>query len=67
MSSTKPAKTVGPAQSETMSVPEAGRHYFGLSRNGSYNAANAGDIPTIRVGKLRRVPVRQMEKMLEAK
>jgi hypothetical protein len=49
----------------TLSVPEAGRRYFGLSRNGSYNAAAAGTIPTLRVGKLLRVPVRAMEKMLD--
>jgi hypothetical protein len=33
-----------------MSVPEAGRKYFGLSRNGSYAAAARGEIPTIRIG-----------------
>jgi hypothetical protein len=50
----------------TMSIPEAGRKYFGLSRNGSYAAADRGDIPTIRVGpKLRRVPVRAMERKLD--
>jgi hypothetical protein len=49
----------------TISVPEAGRKYFGLSKNGSYAAASRGDIPTIQVGKLRRVPVRLMERMLE--
>src|SRR6266511_2611135 len=42
----------------TMSVPEAGERYFDLSRNGSYNAAAKGIIPTIRVGRLLRVPVR---------
>jgi len=50
----------------TLSVPEAGKRYFGLSRNGSYAAAEAGDIPTIRVGKLLRVPIRAMEKKLDA-
>jgi excisionase family DNA binding protein len=49
----------------TISVPEAGKRYFGLSRNGSYDAANRGEIPTIRVGRLRRVPVRALEKMLD--
>jgi hypothetical protein len=51
--------------SECISVPEAGRRYFGLSRNGSYDAARRGEIPTIPVGKLLRVPVRLMEKMLD--
>jgi hypothetical protein len=49
----------------TASVPETGRKYFGLSRNGSYDAAKRGDIPTIRVGKLLRVPIRVMERMLD--
>ena len=49
----------------TITVPEAGKKYFGLGRNGSYLAAERGDIPTIRVGRLLRVPVRAMEKMLD--
>jgi hypothetical protein len=49
----------------TISVPEAGRRYFGLSRGGAYAAARAGTIPTIRVGKLLKVPVSAMERLLE--
>jgi hypothetical protein len=49
----------------TISVPEAGERYFGLSRNGSYDAAARGDIPTIRIGRLLRVPVRALERMLD--
>lgn len=49
---------------KTMSVPEAGKTYFGLSRNGSYQAAARGDIPTLRVGRLLRVPVVAMERKL---
>ena len=49
----------------TLSIPEAGRRYFGMSRNGSFNAAARGDIPTVRVGKLLRVPIRALEKMLD--
>jgi hypothetical protein len=52
-------------ESETMSVPAAGKKYYDLSRNGSYDAADRGDIPTIRVGRLLRVPVRLMERKLE--
>jgi hypothetical protein len=37
-----------------------------LSRNGSYAAADRGDIPTVQIGKLRRVPVRVLERRLEA-
>jgi hypothetical protein len=50
----------------TISVPEAGRRYFGLSRNAAYAAAERGEIPTIRVGRLLRVPVRAMERKLDA-
>jgi hypothetical protein len=49
----------------TISVPEAGKRYYGLSRNGSYAAARRGEIPTIKVGRLRRVPVRAMERLLD--
>jgi hypothetical protein len=49
----------------TISVPEAGRRYFNLSRNASYAAAGRGDIPTIKVGRLLRVPVRAMERKLD--
>ena len=46
---------------KTMSVPEAGKVYYDLSKNASYEAARRGDIPTIRVGSLLRVPVAIME------
>ena len=49
----------------TTSVPEAGKRYFGLSRNASYDAAARGEIPTIKIGRLLRVPVRAMERMLD--
>lgn len=41
----------------TISVPDAGAVFYGLSRNGSYEAARRGDIPTIKVGGKIRVPV----------
>lgn len=41
----------------TISVPDAGRLFFGLARNASYDAAKAGDFPTIRVGGHIVVPV----------
>jgi hypothetical protein len=53
-------------QPHTMTIPEAGKTYFGLSRNGSYAAAARGDIPTIKIGKLLRVPVRALEQKLNA-
>jgi hypothetical protein len=49
----------------TLSVPEAGKRYFGLCRNSAYDAAARGEIPTIRIGRLLRVPVRALERMLE--
>jgi hypothetical protein len=38
---------------------------LGLSRNASYLAARRGDIPTIRIGKLLRVPKAAFHRMLE--
>jgi hypothetical protein len=50
----------------TLSVPEAGKRYFDLSRNGSYEAAKRGDLPTVKIGKLLRVPVRALEQILDS-
>jgi hypothetical protein len=49
----------------TISIPEAGKRYFGLSRNGAYEAARRGEIPVFRVGRLKRVPIRVLEAMLD--
>jgi len=50
----------------TISIPEAGKRFYGLSRDGSYAAARRGEIVTIRVGRLFRVPVAaQMQHMAE--
>jgi excisionase family DNA binding protein len=49
---------------KTVSVIEAGR-WLGLGRNASYEAARRGDIPTIRIGRLIRVPVVALERKLE--
>jgi hypothetical protein len=62
LSPTTPQKQQPP---RSISVPEAGRVYFGLGRNASYKAAKNGDIPTIRVGRLLRVPIAAMERKLE--
>jgi hypothetical protein len=51
---------------KTISVPEAGKAYFDLCRNAAYAAAKRGDIPTIKIGKLLRVPVRALEQKLDA-
>jgi hypothetical protein len=50
---------------KTISVPEAGREFFGLSRNASYKAAQRGEIPTLKIGRLLRVPVAALERKLE--
>jgi hypothetical protein len=52
------------AERKTISIEEAGRIYYGLSRNASYDAAGRGEIPYIQVGRLKRVPVAAMEKRL---
>jgi excisionase family DNA binding protein len=49
---------------KTLSVPEAGR-WLGIGRNAAYEAARRGDIPTIRIGRLLRVPVVALERKLE--
>jgi len=51
---------------KTLSVPEAGRIYFGLGKNASYEAAARGEIPTLKFGKLLRCPVALLDKMVGA-
>jgi excisionase family DNA binding protein len=46
-------------------VPEAGAK-LGLSRNASYEAAARGEIPTIRIGRLLKVPKVAFDRMLSA-
>jgi excisionase family DNA binding protein len=46
-------------------VPEAGR-LLGLKRNRAYAAAAAGEIPTIRFGRLLKVPKAAIDRLLEA-
>jgi excisionase family DNA binding protein len=47
----------------TISVVEAGQQ-AGLGRNGSYDAAKRGEIPTIRFGRRLRVPRQAWERIL---
>lgn len=48
---------------ETLSIPEAAER-LGIGRNSAYDAARRGEIPTIRIGKLLRVPVVRLERLL---
>jgi hypothetical protein len=52
---------------ETMTIPQAGRHYLGLGKNASYEAEKLGYLPSIPVGKKKRkVVVRIMERLMDA-
>lgn len=48
----------------TITIPAAGRTYFGIGKNASYRAADRGDIPTIRVGGRRFVPVAAVRRIV---
>jgi hypothetical protein len=49
---------------KTLSVPQAGKRYFELGKNASYEAARRGDLPVIRIGGKLRVPIVALERML---
>lgn len=48
----------------TISVPDAGALFYGLARNASYDAAKTGDIPTVKIGGKKRVPVAPLAEKL---
>jgi hypothetical protein len=48
----------------TVSVPEAGK-ILGFGRNSSFAAAHAGEIKTLRFGRLLRVPTAWLRRKLE--
>lgn len=52
-------------KSLTISVPEAGRRLGIRSKDAAYAAAHAGMIPVIRIGRLLRVPVCRLDRLLE--
>jgi hypothetical protein len=58
--------TMANAAPLTIPVPEAGKRYFNLSRAASYAAAERGEIPTVRIGRLLRVPIAAMDAILAA-
>jgi excisionase family DNA binding protein len=53
------------SQAKTMSVEEAGRLYFDVSRATAYKLANSGQLPIIKIGRLLRVSIPALERMLE--
>jgi excisionase family DNA binding protein len=58
-------KPTSDTENLTYEVPEAGA-MLGLNRNAAYAAVRRGDIPSIRIGKLIRVPRAALHRMLEA-
>lgn len=48
----------------TVSVPVAGKVFYGLARNASYDAARRGDIATIQIGGKKVVPVAPLAEKL---
>ena len=66
MMSRKASARGGPVSERLVfTVEEAGK-LLGLGRNAAYDGAKRGDIPTIRVGRLLRVPKAPFLKMLGA-
>jgi hypothetical protein len=51
----------------TMPIPDCGELFFGLSKNGSYAAADRGEIPTVRIGRLRKALPRVLARTLEGR
>ena len=49
----------------TISIPQAGVVLGLRSKNTAYAAADRGEIPVIKLGRLRRVPVAQLVRMLD--
>jgi hypothetical protein len=48
----------------TADVPDVGRVCYNLCRNASYAAAARGDIPTIKIGNLLKVPTAALRRQL---
>jgi hypothetical protein len=65
MSSTKQVRKLLESRALLPLWPEVGRDILGLSRGGTYDAAQRGDIKTVRLGRLRRVPSNWLKSKLE--
>jgi hypothetical protein len=48
----------------TMTIPEAGKALGIESRNGAYDAASRGEIPTLKFGRLKPVPTAWVRRQL---
>lgn len=59
-----PMSQTAPSNCLVYTVPEAGA-LLGLTKNASYEAAKRGDIPTIRLGKLIKVPKAALHAMID--
>lgn len=49
----------------TADVRTVGKVCFGMGKNAAYDAAARGDIPTIRIGRLLKVPTAALRRMLQ--
>ncbi len=59
-----PARLPDPRTQPTLNLwPETGR-FLGLSRQSTYDAANRGDIPTLRIGRRILVPTAALARLL---
>jgi excisionase family DNA binding protein len=58
-----PAMNIDTTGRRTVNIEKAAE-ILGISRNGPYNAAKDGSLPTIRIGKRLLVPVAALERML---
>jgi hypothetical protein len=58
-------KALSNAALATLSIPEAGR-VIGLGRSASYQAARRGELPVLWFGRVGRVPVVALQRMLES-
>ena len=47
-----------------MSIPKAGKKYFGLGRSASYEAAKRGEISTVKIGRKRLASVPAIERKI---
>ena len=55
-----------PQTPPVMTIPQAGKLYFGIGRSASYEAARRKEIPTVKIGRKLLVPIAAMERMLAA-